>query len=60
MGWEIKAELGAIAVLDGKIVGIGAEQAIRNAYNADEFIDLKKAFIYPGFIDAHSHFWVTH
>ncbi len=55
MGNE-KAELGAIAVLDGKIVGIGAEQAIRNAYSADEFIDLKKVFVYPGFIDAHSHF----
>lgn len=46
----------AIAVVDGRIVAIGAEQSIRNAYRADEFIDLKQAFVYPGFIDAHSHF----
>ncbi len=47
---------GGIAVKDGRIIAIGPSQAIRNSFKADEFIDLKQAFIYPGFIDAHSHF----
>ena len=51
-----EASSGAIAVKDGRIVAVGPEQAIRNAYRADEFVDLKQSFIYPGFIDAHSHF----
>lgn len=46
----------AIAVKDGRIIDIGAEHAIRNAYSADELIDLKQAVVYPGFIDAHAHF----
>ena len=58
MGNE-KAELGAIAVFDGKIVGVGAEQAIRNAYSADEFIDLKN-IIYQGLSMRILIFWVTH
>lgn len=51
-----KAEAKAIAVKDGRIVDIGAEHSIRNAYRADEFVDLGQAVVYPGFIDAHAHF----
>ena len=46
----------AIAVKDGRIVDVGAEHAIRNAYKMDELVDLKQAVVYPGFIDAHAHF----
>ena len=46
----------AIAVKDGRIVDIGAEHSIRNAYRADELVDLGQAVVYPGFIDAHAHF----
>lgn len=55
MGTEA-ATPGAIAVKDGRIVAIGPSQAIRNWFKADEVFDLKQAFIYPGFIDAHAHF----
>ena len=51
-----KAEAKAIAVKDGRIVDIGAEHSIRNAYRADELVDLGQAVVYPGFIDAHAHF----
>ncbi|MBM71516.1 MAG: amidohydrolase [Crocinitomicaceae bacterium] len=47
---------GGIAVKDGRIIAIGPSQAILNSFKADEFIDLEQDFIYPGFIDAHSHF----
>lgn len=46
----------AIAILNGKIVAIGAEREILNEYRSKEIIDCGKKFIYPGFIDAHCHF----
>lgn len=49
-----KAE--AIAIKDGKIVEVGAEHQILNGYSAEDVIDAKQGFLYPGFIDAHSHF----
>lgn len=49
-----KAE--ALVVDDGKIVAIGAEHEILNAFRASEKIDAAGKYIYPGFIDAHSHF----
>ena len=51
-----EATSGAIAVKDGRIIAVGAERAILNTFKAGEFVDLKQAFIYPGFIDAHAHF----
>lgn len=46
----------ALAVKSGKIVELGAERDILNKYNADETIDAKGMFVYPGFVDAHCHF----
>jgi len=45
----------AVAVKDGKIIAVGAEHEILNAYTASEIIDARHGFVYPGFIDAHSH-----
>ncbi len=45
----------AVAVKDGKIIAVGAEHEILNAYTATEVMDARHGFIYPGFIDAHSH-----
>ena len=47
----------AMAIRDGNIVAIGAENKILNKYKfvAKEVIDAKKQLIYPGFIDAHCH-----
>src|SRR5829696_8444276 len=47
----------AIAVTDGKIVAVGTTDALTGKYFSDNKIDAKGKIIYPGFIDAHSHFY---
>jgi predicted amidohydrolase YtcJ len=46
----------AMVITDGIVVEMGKENQILNKYSAAEKIDAKKAFVYPGFIDAHCHF----
>ena len=46
----------AMAIKDGKVIAIGPEHEIRNEYDADQYVDAKMKYIYPGFIDAHCHF----
>lgn len=46
----------SMAIQDGKIIEIGKENQILNKYKSSNKIDLKKKFVYPGFIDAHCHF----
>lgn len=46
----------AMAVKDGKILAIGKNDAIMQAYISDSVIDAKGQAVYPGFIDAHAHF----
>src|SRR6202035_986110 len=46
----------AIAVNGGKIVDIGKTTDLQNKYDAADKSDADGKFIYPGFIDAHSHF----
>jgi predicted amidohydrolase YtcJ len=48
-----KAE--AFAVKDGRFIAIGAEHEILNKYSAPMVYDAKRAFVYPGLVDAHSH-----
>lgn len=47
----------AIAIKDGKIVELGKTQALRNKYNTSQAVNADGKFIYPGFIDAHAHFF---
>ena len=47
----------AIAIKDGKILELGAERQILNRYKADTIIDAGTMPVYPGFIDAHCHFY---
>lgn len=47
----------AMAIDKGKIIAIGAENEIKNKYLAKEYVDAKKQTVYPGFIDAHCHFF---
>lgn len=47
----------AFAVKDGKIIGIGSDQEIRKQFSATEELDAGGKAIYPGFIDAHAHFF---
>lgn len=46
----------AMAIKDGRILELGAEQQIRNKYNAEETYNAAGQWIYPGFIDGHCHF----
>lgn len=50
-----KAE--AFAVRDGRFIAVGSSDEIRAAYDADEAIDAQGQPVYPGFYDAHSHFF---
>lgn len=47
----------AVAVKDGKIVATGPSAELQETYAAKETIDLQRKFLYPGFIDAHAHFF---
>ncbi len=46
----------AMAINDGKIVAVGTNDEIMKKFSAREAIDAGGKIIYPGFIDAHSHF----
>jgi predicted amidohydrolase YtcJ len=45
-----------MAIRDGKILELGPEREILNRYRAKDKVDARKMFVYPGLIDAHSHF----
>jgi hypothetical protein len=47
----------ALAVKDGKILATGSSKSILEAYDATEKTDAQEKIIYPGFIDAHAHFY---
>lgn len=46
----------ALAISEGRILATGSDEEIRSAYAAEEEIDLKGQFVYPGLIDPHCHF----
>ena len=45
----------AVAVSNGKIVGVGSTEEILGRYTSDTIIDLVGKPVFPGFIDAHAH-----
>lgn len=47
----------AFAVKDGKFVATGSTAEIREKYQAKEEIDANGLPVYPGFYDAHAHFF---
>ena len=47
----------AMAIKDGRIVELGPERAILNKYTATRMYDAAGHTVYPGFIDAHCHFF---
>jgi hypothetical protein len=46
----------AFAVKDGKIIAVGKEKDILDAYSSGQVLDAGGQTVYPGFIDAHAHF----
>lgn len=53
-GFE-KAE--AFAVKDGRFVEVGTSESLKEKYEFAEEIDAEGNAVYPGFIDAHAHFY---
>src|SRR5580698_5121983 len=47
----------AFVVNAGKIVAVGSADTLEQKYNAREIIDAGGKPVYPGFIDAHAHFY---
>jgi predicted amidohydrolase YtcJ len=47
----------AIVIRDGKVVATGKLAELEEKYESKEKEDAGGKFIYPGFIDAHAHFW---
>ena len=46
----------AVSVREGRIVEVGAaEELLKTAGESTQKVDLKGAFLYPGFTDAHGH-----
>ncbi|MFY7734348.1 MAG: amidohydrolase [Bacteroidia bacterium] len=47
----------AFAIKDGKFIGVGTNEYITSHFESLQKIDLKQQYVYPGLIDAHSHFY---
>ncbi|MBN2173064.1 MAG: amidohydrolase [Bacteroidales bacterium] len=47
----------AFAVKDGKFIAVGSNQAILDNYKSKNMVDAEGRAVYPGFIDAHCHFY---
>lgn len=47
----------AFVVNAGKIVAVGSANALEEKYNARKVVDAGGKPVYPGFIDAHAHFY---
>jgi predicted amidohydrolase YtcJ len=47
----------AMAVKDGKIIAVGNNSDLQKRFDAKEKLDADGKSIYPGFIDAHAHFY---
>lgn len=54
---SVFSDASSLAIKDGRIVAIGKNDFILSRYGADVQINAEKHFVYPGFIDAHSHFY---
>jgi imidazolonepropionase len=48
-------ENGAVAIADGKFVGVGASADILREFESDDVIDAGGRVICPGFVDPHTH-----
>ncbi|HEY1047412.1 MAG TPA: amidohydrolase [Bacteroidia bacterium] len=45
-----------MVIQSGKIIAIG-DSSLLNRFESKDMIDAKKQYVYPGFIDAHCHFY---
>jgi len=47
----------AFVVKAGKIIAVGKDDSLETIYKAHSVVDAEGKAVYPGFIDAHSHFY---
>lgn len=47
----------AFAVKDGKFIAVGSTEDLQYSYEAEETINANQKAVYPGFYDAHCHFY---
>lgn len=47
----------SFAVKDGTFLAAGNSEDILKKYNSEQIINLEDKYVYPGFIDAHAHFY---
>lgn len=47
----------AFAVKNGKFIAVGTTDEICSQFEAEEILNLDGQYVYPGFIDAHAHFF---
>lgn len=47
----------AMAVKEGKILATGSDDEIKKSFTSENMIDLQGGVVFPGFIDAHCHFY---
>lgn len=47
----------AMAIKNGKIEAVGTDKELQKKYDPTSSINAQGKFIYPGFMDDHSHFW---
>src|SRR5476651_626206 len=47
----------AFVVKAGKIIAVGKDDSLEKIYRAHSVVDAGGKAVYPGFIDAHSHFY---
>jgi hypothetical protein len=47
----------SFAIRNGKILAIGKNDSILSAYEAPDMVDARGYAVFPGFIDAHCHFY---
>ena len=47
----------AMAVKNGKVLETGTTAVLTEKYSSENTVDAQGKFIYPGFIDAHAHFY---
>jgi predicted amidohydrolase YtcJ len=54
---SINSKATAFGIKDGKFIAVGDEKELLNRFDPKEKIDLHWQFVYPGFNDAHAHFY---
>jgi predicted amidohydrolase YtcJ len=54
---SVQSPAEAMAVKDGKIVAVGSFDSLNKLYQATKTIDLNGNHVYPGWHDAHCHYW---